>query len=104
MLFKQLFDTDSSTYTYFISDIDAGEAVLIDPVDMHIDEYLHLLNTHKDVYKRQANCCQSGALGQSLPQVKNVRVQYLQFQSLRQAHLTILVFPARLFLAILFAD
>lgn len=47
MLFKQLFDTDSSTYTYFIADIDAGEAVLIDPVDTHIDEYLHLLNTHK---------------------------------------------------------
>ncbi len=32
MLFHQLFDPQSSTYTYFLADADAGEAVLIDPV------------------------------------------------------------------------
>jgi len=47
MLFKQLFDTDSSTYTYFIADVDAGEAVLIDPVDTHIEAYLNLLQQHQ---------------------------------------------------------
>lgn len=46
MIFRQLFDIDSSTYTYFIADKQAGEAVLIDPVDKHIDEYLALLKQH----------------------------------------------------------
>ncbi len=32
MLFRQLFDTQSSTYTYLLADTEAGEAVLIDPV------------------------------------------------------------------------
>jgi sulfur dioxygenase len=32
MLFRQLFDPQSGTYTYLLADTDAGEAVLIDPV------------------------------------------------------------------------
>ncbi|WP_130481710.1 MBL fold metallo-hydrolase [Sphaerotilus mobilis] len=32
MIFRQLFDTTSSTYTYLLADRDSGEAVLIDPV------------------------------------------------------------------------
>ena len=32
MLFRQLFDQDSSTYTYLLADEQSGEAVLIDPV------------------------------------------------------------------------
>jgi len=32
MLFRQLFDPDSGTYTYLLADPEAGEAVLIDPV------------------------------------------------------------------------
>ncbi len=43
MLFKQLFDKESCTYTYFIADLDAKEAVFIDPVDTQIDIYLDLL-------------------------------------------------------------
>ncbi len=43
MLFKQLFDKESCTYTYFIADLDAKEAVFIDPVDTQIDTYLDLL-------------------------------------------------------------
>lgn len=43
MLFKQLFDKESCTYTYLIADLDTKEAVLIDPVDTHLDEYLDLL-------------------------------------------------------------
>lgn len=41
MLFRQLFDRDSSTYTYLLAD--AGEAVLIDPVKERLDDYLRLL-------------------------------------------------------------
>ena len=32
MLFRQLFDPQSGTYSYLLADTDAGEAVLIDPV------------------------------------------------------------------------
>ncbi len=43
MLFKQLFDKESCTYTYFIADLEAKEAVFIDPVDTQIETYLDLL-------------------------------------------------------------
>lgn len=46
MIFKQLLDIESSTYTYFIADSQAGEAVFIDPVDTHISEYLALLRQY----------------------------------------------------------
>ena len=32
LIFRQLFDPQSSTYTYLLGDGDSGEAVLIDPV------------------------------------------------------------------------
>ena len=32
LIFRQLFDPQSSTYTYLLGDSDSGEAVLIDPV------------------------------------------------------------------------
>jgi sulfur dioxygenase len=41
MLFRQLFDSDSSTYTYLLAD--AGQALLIDPVKDKLDDYLRLL-------------------------------------------------------------
>ncbi|MCK5889772.1 MAG: MBL fold metallo-hydrolase, partial [Methylococcales bacterium] len=46
MLFKQLFDKESCTYTYLIADVTAKEAVLIDPVDTQLDIYLDLLKEH----------------------------------------------------------
>ncbi|WP_428355796.1 MBL fold metallo-hydrolase [Methyloprofundus sp.] len=47
MLFKQLFDKDSCTYTYLIADPETKEAVLIDPVDTHLDEYINLLQENE---------------------------------------------------------
>ena len=41
MLFKQFFDSDSSTYTYLIAD--GGEAIIIDPVKEQLDVYLSAL-------------------------------------------------------------
>jgi len=41
--FRQLFDTDSSTYTYLLADLTQHEAVLIDPVKEHVALYLSLL-------------------------------------------------------------
>jgi len=43
MLFKQFFDNESWTYTYLIADTINKEAILIDPVNTHIDFYLATL-------------------------------------------------------------
>ena len=43
MIFKQLFDTESSTYSYIISTGKGREALIIDPVIEHTSEYLKIL-------------------------------------------------------------
>lgn len=43
MLFRQLFDVTSSTYTYLLADRQTGDAVLIDPVREQMPSYLRLL-------------------------------------------------------------
>ncbi|AFZ36124.1 Hydroxyacylglutathione hydrolase [Stanieria cyanosphaera PCC 7437] len=43
MLFRQLFDRESSTYTYLIADLDTQEAILIDPVLEQVERDLQLL-------------------------------------------------------------
>jgi glyoxylase-like metal-dependent hydrolase (beta-lactamase superfamily II) len=42
-MFEQLFDTKSSTYTYIISSGKGREALIIDPVIEHTDEYIKIL-------------------------------------------------------------
>jgi len=46
MTFRQLFDPESSTLTYLLAD-EQGNAVIIDPVIEHVDEYLSLLESLK---------------------------------------------------------
>lgn len=43
MIFRQLFETKSSTYTYLLADECSGEAIMIDPVVDNLDLYLQLL-------------------------------------------------------------
>lgn len=43
MLFRQLFDAESCTYTYLIASRPGGEAVIIDSVLEHVDQYLRIL-------------------------------------------------------------
>jgi sulfur dioxygenase len=43
MLFRQLFDPESSTYTYLLADPETHEALLIDPVKEQLDRDLTLL-------------------------------------------------------------
>lgn len=43
MIMRQLFDKESSTYTYLLADPKSGEAILIDPVLEHAQAYLQLL-------------------------------------------------------------
>ena len=43
MIFRQIFDKDTSTYTYLIADPVSKDAVFIDPVNTHIDDYMSIL-------------------------------------------------------------
>ena len=43
MIFQQLFDPVSSTYTYLLARRQGGEALIIDPVIEHVDTYISLL-------------------------------------------------------------
>ena len=44
MIFKQVFDQKSSTYTYLIASAKGREAVIIDPVIENVESYIALLN------------------------------------------------------------
>jgi sulfur dioxygenase len=44
LLFRQLFDAESSTYTYLIADVSTGLAILVDPVLEQVDRDLKLLH------------------------------------------------------------
>jgi sulfur dioxygenase len=43
MIFRQLFDPESSTYTYIVGDPDKGEAVIVDPVREHVARDLDVI-------------------------------------------------------------
>ena len=45
MIFNQLFDNKSSTYTYIISSGKGREALIIDPVIEYTDEYVRVLES-----------------------------------------------------------
>ena len=45
MIFNQLFDQKSSTYTYIISSGKGREALIIDPVIEHTDDYIKMLKS-----------------------------------------------------------
>lgn len=45
-MFKQLYDESSSTLTYLISDDETKEALLIDPVISHLEEYMAMLEAN----------------------------------------------------------
>ena len=44
MIFKQVFDQKSSTYTYLIASSKGREALIIDPVLENVDDYINLLH------------------------------------------------------------
>ena len=43
MLFRQLFDPVSSTYTYLLAERQGGEALILDPVVDRVEQYLQLI-------------------------------------------------------------
>lgn len=44
MIFRQLYDHESSTYTYLLAERAGGEALLIDPVLVNTDRYVRLID------------------------------------------------------------
>ena len=44
MIFKQVFDQKSSTYTYIIASAKGREALIIDPVLENVEDYIRILN------------------------------------------------------------
>ena len=48
MIFRQLFDYTSYTYTYLLADRTGGEALIIDPVLDKVDRYIQLLDELDD--------------------------------------------------------
>ena len=44
MIFKQVFDQKSSTYTYIIDSAEGREALIIDPVLENVEDYIKILN------------------------------------------------------------
>ena len=44
MIFRQVFDNESSTYTYLIASAKGREAVIIDPVFENVESYIDILN------------------------------------------------------------
>src|SRR5436309_8681480 len=44
MIFRQLFDDTSATYTYLLASRRGGEALIIDPVLEKVDRYIQLIN------------------------------------------------------------
>ena len=44
MIFKQVFDQKSSTYTYIIASAEGREALMIDPVLENVEDYIKILN------------------------------------------------------------
>jgi len=47
LLFRQLFEKESSTYSYLLADAITKEAVLIDPADVTVERDLKV-HKHKD--------------------------------------------------------
>ena len=52
MLFRQLFDKESSTYTYLIADRKTKEAVLVDPVLEQVERDRQLLRELELIFWR----------------------------------------------------
>lgn len=79
LLFRQLFDRTSCTYTYLLADKTTRAAVLIDPVDALIDRDLKLVADHRvnlthalNTHAHADHISATGLIKQRLPHVRSV--------------------------------
>ncbi len=77
LIFRQLYDKTSSTYTYLLADAQTGEAVLIDTVMENVDRDLHLLSELRiklkfvlDTHIHADHITAAGEIRRRLPGVK----------------------------------
>lgn len=110
MIFRQLFDAESSTYTYLIGDPSTGQAVLIDPVLEQIDRDLqflreldltltHVFDTHvhadhvtaSGVLREKTGCTVIG--GESGASCANVHVKHGDVVKVGELAFTVLATP-----------
>ena len=49
MIFKQVFDKKTSTYTYLIASSKGREALIIDPVIENTENYINILKNQKKI-------------------------------------------------------
>ena len=54
MIFRQLFDSVSGTYTYLLASRRGGEALIIDPVIEKVDRYLQLMPNSTSSWSRRS--------------------------------------------------
>jgi hypothetical protein len=57
MIFRQLFDSTSGTYSYLLASRHGGEALIIDPVLERVDRWLQLVNSTSGWSKRSTRTC-----------------------------------------------
>ena len=66
MIFRQLFDSVSSTYTYLIASRRGGEALIIDPVIDRVDRYMALIEELEAELGRPIVACNAAVYWQAL--------------------------------------
>jgi sulfur dioxygenase len=89
----QLFDDASFTYTYILTDLLSNEAVIIDPVDTHLNEYLNIIrnnqlklkyvmetHAHADHVTSAGNLCQSTGAIAATPVHCNITPAEIQLE------------------------
>lgn len=110
MIFRQLFDAESSTYTYLIGDPSTGQAVLIDPVLGQVDRDLqfvseldltltHVFDTHvhadhvtaSGLLREKTDCTVIG--GESGASCANVHVKHGDVVKVGALEFTVLATP-----------
>lgn len=79
LIFRQLFDTETSTYTYILADVDTRDAILIDPVYEKVDRDLKVISELdlKLKYAVNTHChadhvTGTGLIKKKLPSVKSM--------------------------------
>ena len=91
MLFKQLIEADSSTYTYLIAARPGGEAILIDPVRDHVDAYARLFEEQLESFLDTSDAAEPLSaygylfLAREAADAQRQRHGYLRRQALRDA-------------------
>ena len=76
MIFRQLFDKTSSTFTYLIASAKGREALIIDPVFENVEKYIVLLNEFTCMFLYCANEARCSSNINGLTLYKSISSRY----------------------------